>query len=386
MLMAISRNGLVDREKLVEKPDGVSLLDVPFDSLRLPPTPLPDYTLEPTITGVLPEAEATKAMRALAMSCRTFHTMFQLELDKRNPKELLEAVLLRKDTDKIIKAAKTNPKLFFIKATAHDYAMDLDGNRRTIKDWSPYQALFAVGNVDLLRAIKPHIDEYLAKIPNGNQFAIDQENEKFPNGFDFPPSTFATDVSSLIDAITNDFQLRVNGNPNEATVEEIKKFRKRFKPGVVSTGHHFNMNDLIAAHQTYDINWRPWNDRQFAFFGVQVIGFLERLMTTQYLWVACQGIKNLEEGKPLKPDFEIENYVNRSKMVVVPFNSDPSCRLGGTFVIDCCFGLLVGVGRGPELAARRFFWAAMSNKYSRAIKTCAHSDKTSVADLRDCMK
>ena len=41
----------------------------------------------------------------------------------------------------------------FIKATTQDYAMDLKGNRRTIKGWSSYQALFSTGDKDMLANI-----------------------------------------------------------------------------------------------------------------------------------------------------------------------------------------------------------------------------------------
>ena len=93
--------------------------------------------------------QATDVMRRLSKTSTTFrYGFFGQEVDKRDAKQLLSYVLQSNEAKaaKVLEKAKTNPRLFFIKATAQDYAMDLEGNQRTIKDWSPYQALFGTGD------------------------------------------------------------------------------------------------------------------------------------------------------------------------------------------------------------------------------------------------
>jgi hypothetical protein len=250
-----------------------------------------------------------------------------------------------------VKIAETNPKLFFIKATGLDHVMDLEGNRRTIADWSPYQALFGTHNKALSAAVKPFLDIYLRTQKDGFAMAAAQELEKFPNGFDFPPCTeeFNQWMNKLEVAVTNDQQLRQNWkNPSPATFELLAEYKSYRKPGVVLTGHHYNMNDLIKTQEIHDKNWNDnrWNWEQLAFFAVFVIGPEERLWTAPYLDVACTGLDNhVNKGEPLKGTFVVMNYATNKKVSVVPFKSeDPACRLGKGFVIDSYWG--GGFGRG----------------------------------------
>lgn len=288
---------------------------------------------------------ATDVMRRLSETGTTLHGFFRPELDQRDAKQLLIYVLQSNEARaaQVLKIAKVNPRLFFIKATAEDYAMDLEGNRRTIKDWSPYQAMFGTGDKDMLAAVKPDLDKYLDTLKDGRGMAAVQEQEKFPNGIDYPPSTeeFNRLVNDLAVAITNDAQLRTNWkNPNPATLSLLVQLRNYLKPGIVETGHHFNLNDFIKTHEIYDQNWDPWSGEQLAFFRVNVIGFQERLMTAPQLQAACMGLNNyLNKDQPLKRSIEVKNYVTDKKITVVPFSSeDPSCRLGEGFVIDSYFG------------------------------------------------
>jgi hypothetical protein len=227
-----------------------------------------------------------------------------------------------------------------------DNAMDLEGNRRTIKDWSPYQAIFGTHNKALLLAVKKSLDGYLEALPNGFGMAADQEREKFPNGFDFPPCTdeFNQLINELEEAITNDQQLRHHWkNPSPATRILLAKLRNYYKPSVVQTGHHFNMNDLIKTHEIDVRDWNNniWNGFQSVFFEMFVIGFQERLMTAPYLDAACTGIHNhIKKGEPLKGNFEVMNHQTKKNVAVVPLASeDPSCRLGEGFVIDSYNGV-----------------------------------------------
>ena len=329
-----TRNDLAD-------PARESLFDLPKDiieySIPLAANTQKDYG----------SIETTRVMATLSPSCQTIHTLFKLELAKRGAKQLLIDVLQGNEAA-VLKTAKTNPSLFFIQATAQDYAMDLEGNCRTIKDWSPYQAMFGTGDKDMFldnedkpTEIKKCLDAYLDKT-NGHAMAASQELEKFPNGFDYPPSTY--DFDPIVAAITHDQQLIQTGKPSKDTLALLMEFRAAYKPGVVTVGHHFNMNDFIKANEVYETNWNPWNGKQLDFFDVYFIGCLDRLITAPYLQRACQGLQ-----KPLTRSFEVKNYVTDKKIVVVPLDSDLSCRLGEGFVIDSYFGRRVGRGARARL-------------------------------------
>lgn len=296
---------------------------------------------------------ATDVMRQLSKTGMTLHGFFGPKLDKRDAKQLLICVLQsnEKNVAMVLKAAKYNPLLFFIKATAQDYAMDLAGNQRTIKEWSPYQAMFGVDDKDLLAAVKPDLDAYLDTLQDGRKMAAEQEREKFPNGIDYPPSTeeFNRLVDALADAITNDQQLRTNWkNPNSATLALLVQLREYLKPGIVETGHHFNLNDFIKTHEIYDQNWDPWSGDQLKFFSINVIGFQERLMTASQLQAACMDLNNyLNKIQPLKRNIEVTNYVTDEKITVVPFVAeDPLCRLGEGFLLDNYYVLGVDADGG----------------------------------------
>lgn len=261
---------------------------------------------------------------------------FNPKLEKCGAKQLLTAVL-HGDEEKVLNFAKKNPEWFFIKIKekVKDYAMDLEGNCRELEGWSAYQAIFGTVDKDMLwdaknnkpTEIKRILDEYLNILPDGHQLAYDQEQEKFPNGFNYPESTY--DFKPLVDAITNDQSLIDNDNPSEATLAVLAAFRADFKPGVVKTGYHFNMNDFVKAHDVYGQNWEP---NQQAFFSKYVIGFLERLVSAPYMQRACQGIANREQ--PLKRSYDVRNNEMNKIIAVFPLDSHPYWRLGKNFFVN----------------------------------------------------
>lgn len=368
------------RKDFVNKQDAMSFLDLAIDNIEVNIPAAANVKHDPT------SSEATDLMRVLSKTCTTMHKLFRPELDKRDANPLLIAVL-QGNEEIALKIAKANPGLFFIKATAEDYAMDLEGNKRTIKDWSPYQAMFGTGDKDMLAVVKPHLDAYLQNLKqlpkdyqnlqNGFEMAAAQEAEKFPNGFDYPPCTdeFNQLLESLADAIANDLQLRqVCTNPNPETRALLAKFREHLKPGIVQAGHHFNMNDIIKTHAIYVENWAPWSGQQLAFFNVNVFGFQERMMTAPRLQAVCMGLdSHINRKQPLKRNFEVFNWVTGKKITVAPFTSeDPSCRLGEGFLVDSCYGrgsLSLCGGDGPAtLSALKNY----VSKLSEAFKTYAH--------------
>ena len=99
-----------------------------------------------------------------------------------------------------------NPRLLFIEASAQDYAAGIDENDyavyRTIVA-SPYRAALGAGDVGILKDMAHYFDQVIDKVSGktGHQLAVEQLIEQFPNGIDYPPSTY--DFSKLV----NDYQM-----------------------------------------------------------------------------------------------------------------------------------------------------------------------------------
>lgn len=340
------------REELVNNPNEPSILDYTTDTDNQGRITNSLFSLDLIIAEGGTDFErrfyspaATHMMKLFSQTSKTMQSILKQELDERDAEQLLIYVLQVNEANKvkILEIAKTNPRLFFIKATAQDCAMDLEGNRRTIKDWSPYQALFGTSDKYLLAEVKPYLDTYLKTLPNGDELATEQEQEKFPNGFDFPPCTdeFNRLVEELAAAVTNDQQLKQNlKNPSPETLALLVKFRKYLQPGIVETGHHYNMNDVIKTHEIF--KQFEYNN-QLAFWSMFIIGFQQRLMTAPYLQAACTGLdKHVTQNQPLRRDFKLAVVTHDGDMkeiTVVPFSGEnPSCRLGEGFAINGYYG------------------------------------------------
>lgn len=297
--------------------------------------------------------KATKLIGNLSRTNKNLHVFFKPDINERGANYLLLAVL-HGDENSVLKMAKSSPHLFFIKSTAKDYAMDLEGNGRTIEDWSPYQAMFGTGDAAMLALVKPDLDAYLAKIPDGEKLAYKQEQEKFPEGLGFSASKY--DFTLLVNAITHDQNIIQTGQASADTLALLEKFRADFKPDIVKTGHHFNMSHLIKAHGIYyKKHWGGlclpcgsksfWDSNQLDFFAVFVIGFLQRLLTTFYMQIASQGFLNqhkpLDRLMRLRNDFRGVNYrdVNYSENPPFPLDDTHSdCRIGLHFLVDSSNG------------------------------------------------
>lgn len=359
------------RKDLVNEESQWSLFDLAKETVQQ------DIPANANVKSDYHSFEATNVMRRLSQTCRMQHHFFRPELDKRDAKQLLQYVLYG-DEEKVIKVAQSNPRLFFIKTTAEDYAMDLEGNKRLIQEWSPYQAMFGTSDIVMLACVKPALDNYLKNLQtfpkgyenlrDGFEMAAEQEKEKFPNGFDFPSCTdqFNQLVNDLEVGISNDHQLRQDWkNPGAATLALVQKFKEHLKPSIVQAGHHFNMNDAIKMHSifTKNANHRLWTEHQLAFFALNIIAPQQRMMTAPYLQAACTGIEDFSIIKPLQRNFELMNYITNTKTRLVPFTcEDPSCRLGSGFVVDrnYCSSEKAGCVGGLE-AKRAGLWAGVLN-------------------------
>ncbi len=276
------------------------LLELPVELLKVR-----NNKQDTTIIGVMLAEEAKDAIRNLSESCKKFHVLFNPKPEERLAKRLLEYVLQASENKvaKVVEMAKWKPELFFVKSTAQDYAMDLKGNRRTIKDYSPIQAIVATSNKEMFAAVKSHLDTYLSTLPKGHQFLQDHIKEKFPNGIDYPPCTdeFNRLIEALAAAIDNDQQLKNNlKNPSATTLQALEAFREYLKPGIVELGYHFNLNNFIKTEELYARYWIPWNRYQLSFFLVKAMAFQQRLCTAWQMQASRMAVRG-----------GLQNYVKR---------------------------------------------------------------------------
>lgn len=314
-----------------------SLLDLPLNMLH---RNILDLTAKP---------EAIKIIRALSCTSKKLHQFFQPKIDERITKQLLKYVLQGKENE-VLKIAKSNPRIFFLKATANDYAKDLLDKQRSIQDWSPYQAMFGTGDKDMLASVKPYLDAYLTSLPDGANLAKQQEQEKFPNGFVYPPckEEFMQWLDVFAKSVHCDSQLMRTGKASDATLNLLAQFNKNYEPGVVTTGYHFNINDFIKTQEIYEKYWERWYESQLVFFSLKIIALQERLLTAPYLQLVCMGIKNYMSGQPLQRDFEstAHDFTQKKALTIAPF-THKDIQVGKGIVIDGYYGVC-----GPRVTGR----------------------------------
>ena len=316
----------------------MNLLQLPDDVLR---TALPQ--------AIMSLNSRAQFMATLSGTCKSLNSFFQPKLDQ----QLLLTLVLKPTQANIEKAKKmytANPGLLFIESEAEEYAAGLDEtlkNVHRIVRASPIRAMVGAGDIWLLKEVietdefKKYIDPKSKK--TANELAAAEIKKQFPNGFEFPPSTY--DYGPLIDAITNDQSLIQNNAPSDVTKALLAQFRKDFLPDpdrVVTSGHFFNLNELVRAFELYDANWAPWNGNQLSLFWRQVIGYFEGLVSGVMGEVISQGIMNVIDGAAPKRQYDFDNYVTDKKESYFPHAVDPTYRLGLSFGVDSYYA---GAGR-----------------------------------------
>lgn len=323
------------RDEIVSDPTQPSLLDLP-NELLLPIHDSKDSEI--SITSGASKSDAINIMGQLSTTCRTLHTLFKPTLNhilQQEAEELLQYVV--KPTKENVVKAKTmyekNPQLLFIEGTAIADAADLNGVHRTIVA-SPYRAALGAGDILLIDEMNLVIDTYIdpQSKKTGREIAQEQFAQQFPNGVDFPPSTY--DFSALEKAISNDFKLinpgqRVApGKTSAGTERELVKFRDHFKPTVVKVGHHFNMNDLVKVRKIYCTN-KNWNVAQNVLFWSQVHGFLQRLVSGVGGQILSYGLNQfLEKPSSFQRDCKMDTNITFKKLSYFPLDTDQNYRLG----------------------------------------------------------
>lgn len=336
--------------------------------------------LAPHLTQTL----TSKDFSRLTCVNRAFNVFFKPELHRCLAEELLTHVL-KGDAAKAKAMYMANPALLFIEVKGTEWASGFVKEtdipvHRTVQ-MSPLRAMAAAGDQwmlkEALQVLESYIDQDTKR--SGTSLAAEQIQQQFPNGFNYPPSTY--DFSPLVTAISNDQQLIATGNPSEATKILIEKFRTDFMPGVVKSGYLFNLNDLIKALELYDQNYDPWDGNQLRFFWCQVVGFLERLVPAVFAQAVSQGITNVLEGKPFQRTLSFHNYVTNKPVSFFPLDADLTCRLGLGFGVDSyCSGPPVGLLAPRPWVARAacVFVQTYVEQHQRAWKDlCCHCSSNS---------
>jgi hypothetical protein len=289
--------------------------------------------------------DQTKFMASLSNTCKPLYSFFQQELDQRAAQQLLTLVLqpMQANLEKAKKMYRANPRLLFIESIAEEYAAGLDEelkNVHRVVKASPIRAIAGSGDRWLLKEVKEteefkhYIDPVSKK--SAYELAADEIKKQFPNGFDFPPSTY--DFGLLIDAITHDQSLIQHNVPSDVTEALLAQFRKDFLPDtVVTSGHFFNLNELERASEIYNANFgpqSPWQGNQLSLFWCKVVGYFEGLVTGVVGEVISQGIMNVIDGNPPKRQYDFHNYKSGNDKSFFPLTDDPSTRLGLSFGVD----------------------------------------------------
>src|SRR3982751_3404762 len=105
---------------------------------------------------------------------------------------------------------------------------------------------------------------------SGIMLAKEEVAKQFPNG--------------------NHDTLQKNGKPCLATEQALLQFRKDFLPQLVTSGHCFNLNELLKAYEMYEDYRYKWNHHQSYFFYGRIIGYLQRLITAIDAQISSQGV------------------------------------------------------------------------------------------------
>lgn len=162
---------------------------------------------------------------------------------------------------------------------------------------------------------------------NGHQIAYEQWKQEFPDDVDYPPSCY--NFEPLITAIKNDSMIVQTGIISPETQSLLVQFRKDFLPGTIRSGLHFNMNHLIKACEAYIPSW-AWGCSQ-SLIWVQVVGYLERLVTAVDAYTIGHGIDNKE---PLQRNFHLVRPQSKEELIYFPLDTNPNFRLGLHFGVQ----------------------------------------------------
>lgn len=322
--------------------NSINLLDLPSEILT--------HALPNTVK---PYLDQTRFIATLSSTCKSISLFFQPALGQRAAQCLLSLVLkpTQANLEKAKKIVTINPKLLFVESVATEFAagllaVDTSGNtlrnvHRTVKA-SPIRAIVGAGDRWLLEELLLTKEFKQYAMSNKSTYALiaNEIKKQFPNGFDFPSSTY--DFGPLVKAINEDPFLRQGSNlPSKNTNLLVMQFWKHFLPNtIITNGHFFNFNELVKAFEIYDeyLNKKKqWNSKQQSLYWRAVIGYLEGLVTGVLGQVISQGIMNVVNGNPPKRIYDFYNVVTKTEQSYFPLASSMH-RLGTTFAVESNLG------------------------------------------------
>ncbi len=234
----------------------------------------------------------------LSSVCRFFNKAIQPTLHLLGAKKLLQHVVYGEEAQ-AKKMLEVNPGLLLIEATVIDYS------GRTIENATAFEAALGAGDPDMVRMIVPFFK-------NLNDVDADEEQAKqyrkqFPNGlkqesdYDFGPLFAVISNSSKADLLA-----QLNHEHSDSPLcAAMMEFKERFKPGIVTTGYHFNFHNLIKAYQTYQKMNAPsgqWRHQKVHLFWQQVIGFIQCLLPACDAQAFAQGLETIDVEYGRKPE------------------------------------------------------------------------------------
>lgn len=226
---------------------------------------------------------------------RHFHALFKPDILKHMATKLLSHVVNRDFYQANLLFQKI-PALLFIEATADElaYGVEPETNKRVYRrvQLSPLRAMAAGGDKWMLDAAFNALANYKDEKTNrtGYEIAAEQIKLQFPDGFKCPPCTY--DFNLLSEIISEDVQLIDTGQPNQATVNAINKFKKDFIPNIVRSGYLFNLNNFHNALQTYSKTFFKMEHSQINIFWFNIVVYLGGLFPTVFNQLLIAALKN----------------------------------------------------------------------------------------------
>jgi hypothetical protein len=250
------------------------------------------------------------------------------------PKDLLKAVL-KGDSQTVIEFAAINPALLFQPAVANASAAGIREDGKTIYrriEATPFQALLGEGNIWLLKKLfAVYADKIVdkEKCRLGCEVMAEQFDQQFPQGVDYAPSS--CDIHAFIEAITRDDCLIEGNMPRRLTLLAMDKFRSNQLKNQARTGYYCNLNDLRKACSLASDNWKNWNDHQRLFYFINVVGYLERMVSAIDAKAICAGIERLKDNDAAIDEHGFMLANGDEPIAYFPLDQRLTCRLGVSF-------------------------------------------------------
>lgn len=283
---------------------------------------------EVTASEVLPRLirYSTRSVCALSSLNCDFHTLFRPDL---NALMLMQAVI---DNKKIIVEGLLNKHPYLLlKKPIKEIESKLTWQRFLPE--KPLKIAIKRGQTQMIKKLLPYFYELekLGFVENGEKEALTQWDEAI---IEMNQQRREYDFKRLMDIISKEDFIR--GDLSKKTQDELDIFRNTL------LSNDFDIKQLlIAAHETYRDALRPMlSEKQRFFYCIQVIGFLQSLLSPENAPVLCQGLKQvIDEYCPI--DKMAESYQLVKINPVIPFyreSRDSQSGLGSEWYVGSMGG------------------------------------------------